>query len=415
MKIAIVGGGISGLTAAYLLADEHEVTLFEANDYLGGHTHTVDVPRADKTWAVDTGFIVFNERTYPNFIALLRRLGVASQLSDMSFSVSDRRIGLEYRASNFNTLFAQRRNLVNLAFWRMLKDVFRFRKETLPLYGHSDMSQSLGDYLESHGYSRLFIDEFIVPMGSAIWSADPKQFLQFPAAAFVTFFANHGILEVKDQPKWRVVAGGSREYVKPLSVRFRDRVRLSTPVAAVRRFADHVEVTPQSGLPEAFDQIVLACHSDQALALLTDPSPAEQALLGAIPYQPNQTVLHNDAALLPSVPRARASWNCLIAQKEQQGVCLTYWMNLLQSFDTAEPFCVTLNSPEAIRPESVIQRFVYHHPVYSAAAFDAQKRREEISGVNRTWYCGAYWGWGFHEDGLKSALAVCARFGKELR
>jgi len=415
MKIAIVGGGISGLAAAYLLADEHAVTLFETNDYLGGHTHTVDVPRPERTWAVDTGFIVFNERTYPNFIALLRRLGVPSQLSDMSFSVSDRRIGLEYRATNLNTLFAQRRNIVNPAFWRMLKDIFRFRKETAPLYGNRNWSISLGDYLRSHGYSRLFIDEFIVPMGSAIWSADPKQFLQFPIAGFVTFFANHGILDFRDRPKWRVITGGSREYVKPLSAPFRERVRLSTPIVRVRRFADHVELTPWNGPAESFDQVILACHSDQALALLADPSPAEQAILGAIPYQRNETVLHTDPALLPSLARVRASWNCLLTPRQHSGVCLTYWMNLLQSLDTAEPFCVTLNSPEAIGPDHVIQRLVYHHPVYSAAAFEAQDRRDEISGVNRTWYCGAYWGWGFHEDGLKSALAVCSRFGKELR
>ena len=304
MKIAIIGGGISGLATAYLLSDEHEVTLFEANDYLGGHTHTLDVPRAEKTWAVDTGFIVFNERTYPNFIALLRKLGVASQPSDMSFSVADRRTGLEYRASNLNTLFAQRRNLFSPAFWRMLKEIFRFRKETLPLYGKTDYAQTLGDYLTANGYSRMFIEEFIIPMGSAIWSADPRQFLQFPVVGFVTFFTNHGILKVVDQPKWRVVSGGSREYVKPLTASFRDRVRLWTPVAAVRRFADHVEVTPKNGLPESFDQVVLACHSDQALALLTDPSPAEQALLHPLPAEPDRAPHgHGAAALRAPGPR----------------------------------------------------------------------------------------------------------------
>lgn len=414
MKIAIIGGGVSGLVTAYLLSGEHEITLFEANDYLGGHTHTVDVQREKKSWAVDTGFIVFNERTYPHFIALLARLGVASQLSDMSFSVADKRIGLEYRASNLNTLFAQRRNLLSPSFWRMLKEIFRFREETLPLYGSNDFSLSLGDYLAANRYSRMFIDEFIVPMGSAIWSADPKQFLQFPAVAFVTFFTNHGILSVVDQPKWRVIRGGSREYVGPLCAPFRDRVRVSTPVDRICRQETCVEVTPRNGAAEPFDQVVLACHSDQALALLADPSAAEQELLGAIPYQRNDTVLHTDSSLLPSRPRARASWNCLISQREQHGVCLTYWMNLLQSLETPEPICVTLNSPGAINPETVIQSFVYHHPVYSTAAFEAQRRREEISGVNRTWYCGAYWGYGFHEDGVDSALAVCKHFGKEL-
>jgi len=414
MKIAIIGGGVSGLVTAHLLSDGHEITLFEANDYLGGHTHTVDVPRGEKNWAVDTGFIVFNDRTYPNFIKLLDQLGVASQLSDMSFSVMDKRNKLEYRASSLNTLFAQRSNLFNIPFWQMLQEIFRFRKETVPLYGLRDMRQTLGDFLKTHGYSRMFIEQFIVPMGSAIWSADPKQFLQFPIVAFVTFFTNHGILNTVDQPKWRVVRGGSREYVAPLCARFHDRVRLATPIECVRRLETGVEVTPRDGAPEMFDQVVLACHSDQALAMLADPTPAERALLGAIPYQKNNTVLHTDTQLLPSRPLARASWNCLLSEKEQEGVCLTYWMNKLQSFETPETFCVTLNSPEAVRPEAVIQRFVYHHPVYSTAAFEAQERCGEISGVNRTWYCGAYWGYGFHEDGVKSALAVCKHFGKEL-
>jgi len=414
MKIAIIGGGVSGLVTAHLLSDEHEITLFETNDYLGGHTHTVDVPRGGTSWAVDTGFIVFNERTYPNFIKLLDRLGVASQLSDMSFSVMDKRNNLEYRASSLNTLFAQRSNLFNIPFWQMLQEIFRFRKETAPLYGLRDMRQSLGDFLQTHGYSRMFIEQFIVPMGSAIWSADPKQFLEFPINAFVTFFTNHGILSVVDQPKWRVVRGGSREYVAPLCAPFRDRVRLSTPVERVRRLETGVEVTPRGGAPEMFDHVVMACHSDQALAILADPTPAERELLAAIPYQKNNTVLHTDSSLLPTRPLARASWNCLLSEKEHEGVCLTYWMNKLQSLETPELFCVTLNSPEAIKPEAVLQRFVYHHPSYSTAAFEAQERRDEISGVNRTSYCGAYWGYGFHEDGVKSALAVCKQFGKEL-
>jgi len=414
MKIAIVGGGVSGLVTAHLLSDGHEITLFEANDYLGGHTHTVDVLRGQKSWAVDTGFIVFNERTYPNFIKLMDKLGVQSQLSDMSFSVMDKRNNLEYRATSLNTLFAQRSNLFNIPFWQMLQEIFRFRKETLPLYGTRDMSQSLGGYLSEHNYSRMFIDEFIVPMGSAIWSADPRQFLEFPIVAFVTFFTNHGILSVVDQPKWRVIRGGSREYVAPLCAPFRDRVRLSTPVERIRRLGSAVEVTPQGGTPETFDQVILACHSDQALAMLADPTPAERELLGAIPYQKNNTVLHTDISLMPTRPLARASWNCLLSEKEHEGVCLTYWMNKLQSLETTEPFCVTLNRPDAIHPETVLQRFVYHHPAYSSAAFGAQERRDEISGVNRTWYCGAYWGYGFHEDGVKSALAVCKGFGKEL-
>ena len=414
MKIAIIGGGISGLTAAHLLCGEHEITLFEAGDYPGGHTNTLDVQHDGTTYAVDTGFIVFNERTYPNFIRLLDRLGVPSQPSVMSFSVVCETSGLQYSATSLDTLFAQRRNLLSFPFWRMLLKILRFNRASAELFGSSDMHLTLGDYLRTRGYSRMFIDKFLIPMGAAVWSADPSLFLTFPAAAFVRFFTNHGMLNVVDQPTWRVVKGGSRQYVEPLTRPFRDRVRLSTPVERVRRTIDRVAVTPRNGETESFDHVIIACHSDQALALLADPSDAERELLGAIPYQRNDTVLHTDSRLLPSIPRARASWNCLLPRRQQGSVVLTYWMNLLQTISAPVEFCVTLNSPEAIDPASVIRRLVYHHPVYSTAAFEAQKRRDEISGVNRTSYCGAYWGWGFHEDGVKSALAVCRQFGKGL-
>ncbi len=414
MKIAIIGGGISGLTTAHLLCGEHEITLFEANDYPGGHTNTLDVSHDSTNYEVDTGFIVFNERTYPNFIKLLERIGVPSQPSVMSFSAICETTGLQYCATNLDTLFAQRKNLLCPSFWRMLLEIFRFNRSSAELYGSSDLSLNLGDYLRTHGYSPMFIEKFLVPMGAAVWSADPAQFLAFPAAAFVQFFTNHGMLNVVDQPAWRVVTGGSRQYVEPLTRPFRDRIRLSTPVERVQRFGDRVTVTPRSGGPENFDHVVLACHSDQALGMLAHPSDTEQALLGAIPYQKNDTVLHTDSRLLPSIPKARASWNCLLPQKQQNSVVLTYWMNLLQSIKAPVDFCVTLNSPEAIDPDSIIRRLVYHHPVYSTAAFEAQKRRDEISGVNRTSYCGAYWNWGFHEDGVKSALAVCRQFGTGL-
>lgn len=414
MKIAIIGGGISGLTTAHLLCDEHEVTLFEANDYPGGHTNTLDLTRDGKSYAVDTGFIVFNERTYPNFITLLERLAVPSQPSVMSFSTVCEATGLQYCATNLDTLFAQRRNLISLPFWRMLLEIFRFNRSSAELYDSSDLSLTLGEYLRTHGYSLMFIEKFLIPMGAAVWSADPAQFLTFPAAAFVQFFTNHGMLNVVDQPTWRVIKGGSRQYVEPLIRPFRDRIRLSTPVERVQRYNDRVTVTPHGGEPEEFDHVVLACHSDQARGMLADPSDAERDLLGAIPYQKNDTVLHTDRRLLPSIPKARASWNCLLPRRQQDSVVLTYWMNLLQSIDAPVDFCVTLNSPEAIDPDSIIRRLVYHHPVYSTAAFEAQKRRDEISGVNRTSYCGAYWSWGFHEDGVKSALAVCRQFGKGL-
>jgi predicted NAD/FAD-binding protein len=411
MKIAIIGGGISGLTAAHLLCAEHEITLFEANDYLGGHTHTLDVLYDGRQYAVDTGFIVFNERTYPNFITLLERLGVPSQPSVMSFAVDCQISGLQYAATNLNTLFAQRKNLLSLPFWRMLREIFRFNRASAVLYGSSDLSLTLGEYLRANGYSELFISKFLLPMGAAVWSADPGQFLQFPAAAFVQFFTNHGMLNAFDQPTWRVVQGGSRQYVEPLVRPFRERVRLSAVIERVQRFSDHVTVTQRGGQAEQFDHVILACHSDQTLAMLADPSDAERELLGAIPYQKNDTVLHTDSRLLPSIPAARASWNCHLTARNEGGVALTYWMNLLQSLSAPVEFCVTLNSPETIDPARVISRLVYHHPVYSTAAFEAQKRRDEISGRNRTSFCGAYWGWGFHEDGVNSALAVCRQFG----
>ena len=414
MKIALIGGGISGLTTAHLLSAEHEITLFEAGDYLGGHTHTLDVWHDGVGYPVDTGFIVFNERTYPNFIKLLGRLGVPSQPSVMSLSVACEASGLQYCATNLDTLFAQRKNLVNLPYWRMLLEIIRFKRTSLALYGSSDMDLTLGDYLRQGGYSRMFADKFLLPMGAAVWSADPGQFLNFPAAAFVQFFTNHGMLDLVDQPTWRVVRGGSRQYVEPLALPFRDRVRLSTPVQSVRRLGDRVSVTPRGGEAETYQHVIMACHSDQALALLADPSDAERELLGSIPYQENETVLHTDRRLLPAIPKVRASWNCHLPRARQGGVALTYWMNLLQSISAPVDFCVTLNSPAVIDPEKVIKRLSYHHPVYSSAAFRAQKRREEISGVNRTSFCGAYWGWGFHEDGVNSALAVCKQFGKGL-
>jgi len=414
MKIAIIGGGISGLTAAHLLGGEHEITLFEAGDYLGGHTCTLDVQHEGTTYPVDTGFIVFNERTYPNFIKLLARLGVPSQPSVMSLSVVSEGSGLQYCATNFDTLFAQRKNLLNLPFWRMLLEILRFKRACPELYGDSDMGLTLGEYLHQRGYSSMFIEKFLLPMGAAVWSADPGQFLKFPAAAFVRFFTNHGMLDLFDQPTWLVIKGGSRQYVEPLTRPFRDRVRLSAPVEKVQRFGNRVCVVPRGGEAESFDHVIMACHSDQALALLADPSDAERELLGAIPYQENATVLHTDSRLLPSIPKARASWNCHLPRKQQGSVALTYWMNLLQNISAPVDFCVTLNSPEAIAPETVIRRLVYHHPVYSAAVFQAQKRRGEINGVNRTSFCGAYWGWGFHEDGVNSGLAVCRQFGKGL-
>jgi len=414
MKIAIIGSGISGLVCAYLLCEDHEITVFEANDYIGGHTHTVDVERAGKTYAVDTGFIVFNEKTYPNFLKLLKRLGVAWQPSKMSFSVTSETNGLEYSPSSLDSLFAQRKNLFRPAFYGMVLDIFRFRRRATRILGKKGDDTALGDYLKAEGYSKAFIHDFIIPMGAAIWSADPGQFWNFPARFFVRFFDNHGFLKVMDQPQWLVIRGGSRNYVHELTREFRDRIRLSCAVKKVTRHEDRVEIAHVGGGPEHFDHVVMATHSDQALALLADPSEEEARILGAMPYQENMTVLHTDETVLPKKRVCWASWNYHVPKAHTGRVAVTYDMNILQSLKAPVEFCVSLNHPGGIDPARVIDQMVYDHPVYTSQSLKAQKDHEEINGVNRTSFCGAYWGFGFHEDGVKSALAVCQRFGKTL-
>lgn len=414
MRIAVIGAGISGMVAAYLLCQDHDVVVFEANDYIGGHTNTIDVELNGESYPVDTGFIVFNEDTYPNFVKLMRKLGVAWQPSNMSFSVQSEKTDLEYCPTSLNSLFAQRRNLLRPSFYRMLLDAFRFRREAQEILRANDREITLGAYLEGRGYSQTFIHHFIIPMGEAIWSADPKQFSEFPAHYFVQFFNNHGFLKVKDQPQWQVIKGGSRSYVEPLTSSYKDKVRLSCPVVSIKRHADHVEVEPRHGEVERFDHVVIATHSDQALAMLSDPSDVEQEILAAIPYQDNLAILHTDPSLLPKRKVAWASWNYHIPREELGRVAVTYYMNMLQSLSSPVDFCVTLNRPDIIDKTKTIREFNYHHPVYAPKGPMAQKRRQEINGVNRTYFCGAYWGYGFHEDGVKSALAVCDHFGKSL-
>jgi predicted NAD/FAD-binding protein len=414
MRIAVIGTGISGMVAAYLLCQDHDLVVFEANDYVGGHTNTIDVELNGSNHRVDTGFIVFNRENYPNFVKLMELLGVSYQPSNMSFSVQCERTGLEYCPTNLNSLFAQRRNLLRPSFYRMLVDAFRFRREAQEILRANDYETTLGAYLEGKKYSESFIHHFIIPMGAAIWSADPKQFNEFPAHSFVQFFNNHGFLKVKDQPQWQVIKGGSRSYVEPLTRSYKDNVRLSCPVVSIKRHGDHVEVEPRHGEVERFDQVVIATHSDQALAMLADPSDSEQEILEAIPYQENLTILHTDSSLLPKRKVAWASWNYHIPREELGRVALTYYMNMLQSLSSPIDFCVTLNRPDIIDRTTIIREFNYHHPVYAPEGPIAQKRRQEINGVNRTYFCGAYWGYGFHEDGVNSALAVCEHFGKSL-
>ena len=415
MRIAVVGSGIAGLVAAHLLSRRHEITLFEANDWVGGHTHTVDVEVAQQRYAIDTGFIVFNDWTYPNFIRLLDKLGVASQPTEMSFSVCDPASDLEYNGNNLNSLFAQRSNLLSPSFLRMLFDILRFNREALTDLEkpEANTQTTLGDYLRERRYSRCFIDHYIVPMGSAIWSMSLRDMLDFPLAFFVRFFHNHGLLSVSNRPQWRVIRGGSRSYVPALTAPFARNIRLNCPVQRIRRDAQGVSIISRQG-EERFDRVILACHSDQALNLLEQPSDAEQAILGAIRYADNDVVLHTDTSLLPSRRLAWASWNYRLGGDQNNPAALTYNMNILQGIQAPETFCVSLNQTEHIDPARILARFNYAHPQFSQAASAAQQQWETLLGDQHTFFCGAWWANGFHEDGVVSALRVAAHFGERL-
>jgi uncharacterized protein len=408
MKIAIVGTGISGLVAAHLLHREHELTIYEAGSRLGGHTNTVRVDEGDRTNWVDTGFIVFNDRNYPCFERLLAELGVPTQPSHMSFSVSDGRGEFEY-AGTPQGLFARPSHLLSPSFLGMLRDWRRFNREARALIGMNGTAPSLGHWLEQKGFSRHFIDRLIVPQASAVWSADPEQMWSFPASFMAEFFDNHGMFSLRDRPRWRTVAGGSVRYVEAIAAPWRDRVRLRAPVRRVERLADRVRIEADGCESESFDEVVIATHSDQALTMLADPSEAEREILGAIPYQRNEAVLHTDASLLPRRRAAWSSWNFHLSEEPARRTTVTYWMNNLQDLRSERQLLLTLNRGEQIDPELVLRRFSYDHPVYTAEGMRAQGRHEEISGARHTHYCGAYWGWGFHEDGVRSAIHACGR------
>ncbi len=414
MRIAVIGAGVAGLYAAWRLSREHDVTVFEANDYAGGHTHTVDVELGGRRFAIDTGFIVFNDWTYPNFIAMLRELGVGWQPSNMSFSLRCERTGLEYNGTSVNSLFAQRRNLVRPSFLRMIADILRFNSRAKTLVGRGDESLTLGEYLRDGGYSRQFIEHYIVPMGRAIWSAEAGAMLEFPARFFVEFFDRHGFLSVDDRPVWQVVQGGSRAYVERLLGQMRGRLCLATPVQSIRRQPDRVVVRTASGDQASFDHVFLACHSDQALALLESPTVAEREVLGDMPYAANEAILHTDERLLPRRPLARAAWNYHLLADPQEPVALTYDMNVLQSIEAPVRFLVTLNHRRAIDERRILGTYSYHHPVYLPRGVAAQKRHRELNGARRTYFCGAYWRSGFHEDGVVSAQAALAHFEEDL-
>lgn len=410
MRIAVIGSGISGLASAWFLSREHDVVLFEANDYLGGHTHTHDIDLHGQRHAVDTGFIVHNPVHYPLLTQFFDALGVASQPTTMGFSVHSAATGLEYNATSLDALFCQRRNLLSPRFLGMLRDLVRFYRIAPRLLETDGVGPSLGDYLAEHRFDDAFRDEHLVPMASALWSSPSARILSFPARYLVQFMANHHMLQLTGRADWRVVRGGSRSYVDALQARWHVAIRLGTPVSAVRRDEQCVEIEA-AGRRERYDQVVMACHSDQALALLADADERERDVLGAIPYQSNDATLHTDARLLPRRKKAWAAWNAYIPRDPDEGCTVSYCMNLLQRIDASEPLVVTLNRSNAIDPGRVLRRMTYHHPVYTHASVAAQARKAEIQGHRRTWFAGAYWGWGFHEDGMRSAVDVARGLG----
>ena len=413
-RIAVVGAGISGLTCAWLLGRSHEVVVFEAEDYIGGHTHTVTVSRPEGEYSVDTGFIVFNDRTYPNFNKLLDQLGIGRQETAMGFAVSAEATGVEYCGDGLGGVFAQRRNLFSPAHWRMVFEILRFNRQAPELLASDEGELPLGEYLRRNGYSDRFLTHYILAMGGAIWSCGEAQMASFPARFFVQFFHNHGLLALRNRPQWYVVPGGSRTYVDRMLEDMPAVVRPGTPAQSVRRFPEHVAITTQAHGEEHFDQVVMACHSDQASALLADIDAGEKRLLDAIPYQANDVVLHTDASLMPRNRRTWSSWNALLPAQGSAAAQVTYNMNILQGIASPVDFCVTLNATDRIDPASIIGQWRFDHPVFTPEGVQAKEEIARRNGSRRTWFCGAWCRYGFHEDGVVSALAVAEQFGEQL-
>jgi uncharacterized protein len=411
-KIAIIGSGVSGLTAAYLLSKNHQVTVFEKNDRIGGHTATVDVMKAGESFSIDTGFIVFNDKTYPNFLALLEEIGISKQATEMSFSVHNCHTGMEYNGHNLNTLFAQRRNLFRPKFWRLVKDILRFNKLCKARFEQKSYIEgyTLGAFLTDNHFSDYFSEHYILPMGAAIWSSSLSQMEDVEFTFFVQFFHNHGLLNIADRPQWYVIPQGSRSYLAPLCEPFEKDIKLSVDIAGITRSNGKVQVHFTGRASEIFDDVVVACHSDEALALLDDASENEREVLAAMPYSANSVVLHTDKNLLPKRQKAWASWNYQLSDDRDKAASVTYNMNILQGIKSEHTFCVTLNQKEDIDPKEILREFTYHHPIFSADSVKAQKQRLSICGVNHTHFAGAYWHNGFHEDGVRSAVEVAERF-----
>jgi predicted NAD/FAD-binding protein len=412
LKIAVIGSGISGLVSAHVLADKHEVHLFEAENRLGGHTHTHEVEVASGKYNVDTGFIVHNDRNYPNFVKLMEKLGIETKPSFMSFSVKVEENGLEYNGTSVNSLFCQRRNFLNLSFYKMIQDIFRFNKEATKYFlAHKEEApdqMTLEEYLERNHYSKEFTEHYIMPMGAAIWSASREEMKKFPLHFFVRFFHHHGMLTVDDRPKWRVLKGGSKTYIPKITANFSQNIHLNHPITSVRRTSEKVILNEIL----EFDQVIFACHANQAMSILKDPTEEEKNIVGAFSYRPNDVILHTDTSVLPKSKLGHASWNYYLPKVQLERVAVTYHMNILQGLTAPETFLVSLNMDHLIDPKKVIKKIPYTHPVYNKEAMAAQKLWEKVSTISsRTHFCGAYWGNGFHEDGVKSALNVTNLFG----
>lgn len=415
-NIAIIGSGISGLTCAYLLDPKHNVTVFEKNNYVGGHTATIDIVHNNQALEIDTGFIVFNDRTYPNFIKLLNQLEIKQQTTEMSFSVHNPQSGFEYNGHTINSLFAQRRNLLRPRFWKLVYEIMTFNRLCKEAFHSNELMTeiTLGKFLKQHGFSIFFNEHYILPMGAAIWSTSLQEVTQFELKFFIQFFYHHGLLNVVDRPQWYVVEGGSRSYVQKIIHTLRQPIELNTSITKVTRQKEGICIEMHNGDKQFFNDVIFACHSDQALKLLGDSTEEERKVLSGIPYSENQVTLHTDTSLLPKRPLAWASWNYKLDQNTSHPACVTYNMNILQGIKNPSTFCVTLNQDHAIDPDKIIQSFTYHHPILNTKSVKAQKNRHLICGLNHTHFVGAYWYSGFHEDGVKSALDVTERFGEAL-
>ena len=416
MKIAIIGSGISGLTAAYLLNKKHEITIFESNDYIGGHTHTHSLDIGKNKVSVDSGFIVYNENTYPNFIKILQKLKVESQKTQMGFSVKSIRNNLEYSGNSLGSMFSQRSNIFKPSFLIMLKNILRFNKKAANQIDEINPSMSLGDFLVHYKYSPYFINNYILPIGAAIWSTKVSSMLEMPALFFINFFKNHSLLQIKNRAQWYVIKGGSNQYIEKMIDSFRTKIRLSSPVKKVFRNNEKVEIVfgASENSKETFDSVIFANHSNQALELLDNPSKSEKEILSSIKYQKNDVLLHSDESILPQNKSAWSSWNFFLDSDSNKPVALTYNMNILQNLKCDDTLCVSLNSDDYIDKNKIIKKIVYHHPLFTVESLKAQSRKEEINGKNNSYFCGAYWRNGFHEDGVVSALDVCKKFGESL-